>query len=188
MKVGLYFGSFNPIHIGHLIIASTIINQNLVDQIWFVISPQNPLKASSTLLNEYHRLHLVNAAIQDDNKFKATDIEFKLPRPSFTIDTMTYLEQLHPDIDFQIIMGSDSFQNIGKWKNAELLQIKYPLLIYPRPGFELTITNESVKVVEAPLLEISASYIRALIKQDKNYRYMVPEAVGKEIEMNNYYK
>ena len=119
MKVGLYFGSFNPIHVGHLIIANHILNQTDLQKIWFVVSPQNPFKTSDSLLNEYDRLHLVRKAIEEDSRLRVSDIEFSLPKPSYTVHTLTYLREKNPDYEFRIIMGSDSFQNLGKWKNRD---------------------------------------------------------------------
>jgi nicotinate-nucleotide adenylyltransferase len=137
VKIGLYFGSFNPIHIGHLIIASHVADHTEMQQVWFVVSPQNPLKPSSVLLNEYHRLHLVHLAIEDDLRLKASEVEFKLPRPSYTIDTLTYLQEKYPQHEFSVIMGSDSFQNLPRWKNFEQLVKNYAFIIYNRPGFEV---------------------------------------------------
>jgi nicotinate-nucleotide adenylyltransferase len=189
MKIGLYFGSFNPVHIGHLIIASHIVNNTDVEQIWFVVSPQNPLKKSSTLLNEYHRLHLVRVAIEGNSQFKASDSEFKLPKPSYTIDTITYLKEKYPQHAFSIIMGSDSFQNVNKWKNYEQLIRDNRIIIYERPGFEVSpLPNSNTLVLKAPLFEISATEIRQLIKQGKSIQYIVPDKVLEEIEQNGYYK
>src|SRR5688500_10385278 len=137
MRIGLYFGSFNPIHTGHCIIASYICDNTGIDQVWFVVSPQNPFKSSSNLLNEYHRLHMVNLAIDGDNRLMASDIEFKLPRPSYTIDTLTYLQEKYPANDFSLIIGSDSLQNLHKWKNGDLIMSNYKVDVYPRPGFEV---------------------------------------------------
>ncbi len=189
MKVGLYFGSFNPVHIGHLIVASHVANATDMQQVWFIVSPQNPLKTSVGLLNEYHRLHLVRIAIDDDARLKASDVEFKLPKPSYTIDTMIYLQEKHPQHEFSIIIGSDSFQNLPKWKNFELLVKHYPFIIYKRPGFDITETwNANVTVLDAPLLSISATQIRNNLKEKKSIRYLVEEKVREEIERNNYYK
>lgn len=189
MNIGLYFGSFNPVHTGHLIIASHVVNYTDVQQVWLVVSPQNPFKQSASLLNEYDRLHLVNLAIDDETRIKASDVEFKLPRPSYTIDTLTYLKEKYPQHIFSIIMGSDGFQNLPKWKNAELLIKEYPIIVYRRPGFEIT-DNWSAKltVLDAPMLDISATLIRNNIKEGKSIRYLVPEKVKEEIERNNYYK
>lgn len=188
MNIGLYFGSFNPIHHGHLIIANFIAQQTTLDQVWFVVSPQNPFKISSSLLNEYHRLHLVRLAIEGERKLKAVDIEFHLPKPSYTVDTLAYLEEKHPNHQFSIIMGSDSFQNISKWKNATVILKRYPIYIYKRAGFEITpISDATLYPVDAPLLEISATHIRNCIKERKSIRYLVPDVVKDEIEKYNYY-
>ncbi|MES2331718.1 MAG: nicotinate (nicotinamide) nucleotide adenylyltransferase [Bacteroidota bacterium] len=189
MKIGLYFGSFNPIHTGHLIVASYVANHTEMQQVWFIVSPQNPLKPSSVLLNEYHRLHLVRLAVEDDLRLKASEVEFKLPRPSFTIDTLTYLQEKYPQHEFSIIMGSDSFQNLPKWKNFEQLIKNYSFIIYKRPGFEVKETwNASVTILDAPMLQLSATEIRDNIKAGKTIRYLVPDKVREEIEQNSYYK
>ncbi len=190
MKIGLYFGSFNPIHHGHLIIASHIYQHTDLDQVWFVVSPQNPLKPSSVLLNEYDRLHLVKLALEGENDLRATDIEFKLPKPSYTITTLTYLQEKYPGYQFSAIMGSDSFQNITRWKNYEQLLKNYALYIYVRPGHERieTFPASNVTVLKAPFLEISATQIREYIKNGRSIRYLVPENVREEIESNGYYK
>lgn len=189
MKIGLYFGSFNPIHTGHLIIASHIINLGALEQVWFVVSPQNPLKPSNALLNEYQRLHLVRIAIDGEVKLRASDIEFHLPRPSYTIDTLTHLAEKYPQHQFTIIMGSDSMQNISKWKNYEILLRDYEILVYRRPGFEPPQLNTArVTVLDAPLLQISATHIRELVKAGKSIRYLVPDVVKEEIEKGSYYR
>jgi nicotinate-nucleotide adenylyltransferase len=189
MKVGLYFGSFNPVHNGHLIIAQHLINETNLDKIWLVVSPQNPFKQQKTLLNEYDRLHLVKLAIENSPQLKAVDIEFKLPKPSYTIDTLTYLREKYPEHQFSIIMGSDSYQNIDDWKNAEQLKNNYTIYVYERPGFPVTETKrETVITVKAPLLQISATHIRELIQKNKSIRFLVPDIVKEEIERNNYYK
>src|SRR5688572_3257089 len=152
MKVGLYFGSFNPIHHGHLIIASHMLNKTDLKQVWFVVSPQNPLKPSAGLLNEYQRLFLVQLAIEGDQFLKASDIEFRLPRPSYTIDTLTYLQEKYPDNEFTVIMGSDSFQNIERWKNYQQLLTEYSILIYERPGYPVAkMISDNVRMLKAPL-------------------------------------
>jgi len=189
MKVGLYFGSFNPIHIGHCIIANHLVQTTDLDQVWLVVSPQNPFKPSSTLLNEYHRLHLVKLALEGEPRLKASDIEFHLPRPSYTIDTMTYLKEKHPDHLFSIIMGSDGVQNLHNWKNAAVLVRDHTIYVYKRPGYEVTTPLDvKLNILDAPLLEISSTRIRKMIKEGKSVRYLVPENVKEEIEKGNYYK
>jgi nicotinate-nucleotide adenylyltransferase len=189
MKIALYFGSFNPIHVGHLIIANHVLSHCDVDRIWYVVSPHNPLKESASLLNENHRLHLVQLAIENEPKFKASNIEFKLPRPSFTIDTMTYLHEKFPQHEFLIAMGSDSFSNIKKWKNYVQLLNQHKIIIYNRPGFEIdTSLSKHIEIVNAPLLDISSTYIRSQIKNKKSIRYLVTDEVMNEIKNLAYYK
>ncbi|HSB92226.1 MAG TPA: nicotinate (nicotinamide) nucleotide adenylyltransferase [Flavitalea sp.] len=188
MKVGLYFGSFNPIHHGHLIIASHMLNYSDLKQVWFVVSPQNPLKPSAGLLNEYQRLYLLQLAIDGEQSLKASDIEFRLPRPSYTIDTLTYLQEKYPDYEFTVIMGSDSFQNIERWKNYQQLLNVYSILIYERPGYPVGILPPRVSIVKAPLLEISATHIRKTIQEGRSIRYLVPDKVKEEIDRNRYYR
>lgn len=189
MRIGLYFGSFNPIHHGHLIIASHIANHGPVDQVWLVVSPQNPLKPAPGLLNEFHRLHLARLAIAaDDMQLKVSDVEFGLPKPSYTIDTLTYLSEKYPLHQFAVIMGSDSFQNIRKWKNHPVILEQYSLLVYLRPNHPLPNTlPKNITVVNAPMLDISATYIRQCMQQKKSIRYLVPEPVRIEIEKAGYY-
>lgn len=189
MKIGLYFGSFNPVHHGHLIIANHVVQSTELDQVWFVVSPQNPLKPAAGLLNEYHRLFLINAAIDGEKQLRTTDIEFKLPRPSYTIDTLTYIREKYPQHDFSIIMGSDSFQNLPRWKNYEHLLGTTEMFIYMRAGFEniAEYKGARVTVLEAPLLQISATHIRNILKEGKSIRYLVPDSVKEEIERNGYY-
>lgn len=188
MNIGLYFGSFNPVHIGHLIIASYVANNANVDQVWFVVSPQNPFKKSQTLLNEYHRLHLIQLAIENDPQLKWSDVEFKLPRPSYTIDTLIFLEEKYPQHTYSLILGSDSFQNLSKWKNGDFILNKYKIFVYNRPGFDNSTSRSNVVQLTAPLLEISSTEIRKLIAAGKTIRYLVPEKVRDEIELGGYYK
>ena len=189
MKIGLYFGSFNPIHIGHLIIANHILNYTDIKKVWFVVSPQNPLKPSNSLLNEYHRLHLVRLAVEDNTSLVASDVEFKLPRPSYTIDTVTYLNEKYPDHEFSIIMGSDSFQNIQKWKNPDQLIANNKIIIYNRPGFVIKEKHPDLVILkDTPMLEISATAIRSLVKEGKSSRYLVPDKVAEEIEACGFYR
>ena len=189
MHIGLYFGSFNPIHIGHLIVANHIVENTEVDKIWFVVSPHNPLKDAHSLLNEYHRLHLVELAIEDDTRFRASNVEFHLPKPSFTIDTLTYLVEKFPLEKFSVILGSDSFQNIHRWKNFENLVAHYSFIVYNRPGFDIKETHGAdITVMDAPLLQISSTYVRQQIKTGKSVRYLLPEPVLRYVEDNRYYK
>ena len=189
MDIGLYFGSFNPVHVGHLIIASHIAATTSLNQVWFVVSPQNPFKASASLLNEYHRLHLVNIAIEGEQQLKTSTVEFKLPKPSYTVDTLAYLTEKYPEHNFSIVMGSDGFKNLDKWKNHQALIKNYSFYIYRRPGFEITETfGATITVLDAPLLEISSTHIRNLIKEKKSIRFLVPDAVKEEIEKNRYYR
>ena len=189
MNIGLYFGSFNPVHSGHLIIANHVLNETPLEKIWFIVSPQNPFKTNAALLNEYDRLHLLKLATEDDLRIKISDIEFALPKPSYTSVTLAHLLEKYPEHQFTIIMGSDSFQNLHKWKNAEYIIKNYSICVYNRPGFEIqNHVNAKLQIVDAPLLQISATQIRQLIKEGKSIRYMVPDKVKEEIERGNYYK
>ncbi len=189
MHIGLYFGSFNPIHIGHLIVANHVVENVDIDKVWFVLSPHNPLKDADSLLNEYDRLHLVELAIKDNNKFRASNVEFHLPKPSYTIDTLTYLKEKFPLEQFSVIMGSDSFSNIQRWKNYEALLANYNIIVYDRPGFDITDTyGAKLTRLQAPLLEISSTFIRKQVKANKSIQYLMPDAVCKYIEDNRYYK
>ena len=189
MKIGLYFGSFNPIHIGHLIIANHIVNNTEVDEVWFVVSPQNPLKETSTLLNEQHRYSLVKIAIEDEKKLKASNVEFSMPKPSYTIDTLIYLSEKYKQHHFTLIVGSDSYQNFEKWKNYRQIILNYNILIYPRPSFKIEGNlPETIKIINAPLIEISSTQIRKNIKTNKSIRYLVTDKVMEEIDLKGYYK
>lgn len=189
MEIGLYFGSFNPIHHGHLIIAQHILQESKLAEVWFVVSPQNPFKVSASLLNEHHRYFLVQEAIEGETRMRASNVEFALPKPSYTSDTLAYLREQYPQHRFHVIMGSDSFQNFRKWKNPESILSNHPLIIYKRPGYEvIEAPGDQVKVLAAPLLEISSTHIRELIRKGASIRYFVPDLVLKEIERNNYYK
>jgi len=190
MNIGLYFGSFNPIHTGHLIIANHVLEYSDLDKIWFVVSPHNPLKESHSLLNEYDRLHLAELAIKDNNKFRASNVEFHLPKPSYTIDTLTYLSEKFPLEKFTVIMGSDSYQNLSRWKNYEKILEFYKIVVFERPEFPVNreLSHANVEVLNAPLLEISSTYIRRHIKTNKSIRYLVPDAVMECIAENRYYQ
>jgi len=189
IKVGLYFGSFNPIHHGHLIIANHLLYQEDLDQIWFVVSPQNPFKAEQYLLNEFHRLHLTKLATDGVPGFRVCDIEFQLPRPSYTIDTLQALDDKYPSHEFCIIMGSDSYMNIGKWKKADKLCRERKIYVYIRKGFPVeSDVSGNIVLCKAPLLDISASMIRKIWQEGHSIRYYVPESVREEIEKGNYYR
>ena len=189
MDIGLYFGSFNPIHIGHLIIANHIASNTPLHQIWFVVSPHNPLKNAQSLLNEQHRKHLIDLCIEGEKKLRTSNVEFKLPKPSYTAATMVYLEERYPQHRFALIMGSDSFSNIKRWKNYQVLLKNYEIYIYKRPGFDVASWPEArLNVLQAPLLEISSTHIRELLRQNKSIRFLVPDIVKEEIENKQYYR
>lgn len=189
-KIGLFFGSFNPIHIGHLIIGNIMAENTDLQKVWFVVSPQNPFKPAKGLLHEFDRYDLVKSAIADNFKLEVTDVEFQLTKPSYTIHTLAYLTEKHPAKEFKVIIGSDNLENFSKWKNHEQILNQYGLYVYPRPGVtnhEL-MRHEHVSVIEAPLLDISATYIRSCIKNNKSIRYLVPEPVEQLIRLKNFYR
>ena len=188
MKVGLYFGTFNPIHIGHMAIANYMVEYTDIDQLWFVVSPQNPFKKAKNLLKDYHRLEMVVRAIDDDSRFKASDIEFKLPKPSYTIDTLTYLKDKHIQYEFSLIMGADNLQSIKMWKNSEIIMRDYRLLVYPRPDFPIEEKSENIQIVDAPLMQISSTFIRQAITEGRNVSYFVPAKAWQYLQEMNFYK
>ncbi len=189
-KIGLFFGSFNPIHIGHMIIANIMAENTDLNKVWFVVSPQNPFKPSKGLLHEFDRYDMVKAAIADHYKLEVSDVEFNLPKPSYTIHTLAYLTEKHPGKEFIVIIGEDNLENFGKWKNHEQILEQFGLYVYPRPH----VTNSElkrhphVKLIEAPLLDISATYIRNSIKNNKSIRYLVPEPVEQLIRLKHFYQ
>jgi nicotinate-nucleotide adenylyltransferase len=189
MNIGLYFGSFNPIHTGHLIIASHVLEHSDLDKVWFVVSPHNPLKESHTLLNEYDRLHLAELAVKSNPGFRVSNVEFHLPKPSYTIDTLAYLSEKFPLEKFTVIMGSDSYQNLPRWKNYGRILEFYKIVVFERPGFILDKDTlpVNVSVLKAPLLEISSTHIRTQVKEARSIRYLVPDAVAECILENRYY-
>lgn len=189
-KTGLYFGSFNPIHIGHLIIANQIIANSDLQEIWFVISPHNPLKEKNTLLDDNHRLSLVKVAIEDNPDFKACDIEFKMPKPSYTIHTLLNLEEKYPNRKFCLIIGSDNLFSFEKWFNYEQILKNYQLYVYPRPNYiDCPFkTHPSVKWVDAPLIEISSSAIRNAIKNNISVKYLLTDKVLEYINEMHFYQ
>lgn len=191
MKVGLFFGSFNPIHVGHLIIADSILQNSDLDEIYFVISPQNPFKEKKSLLHEFDRYDLVEKAIKGNDFFSVSDIEFGLPKPSYTIDTLIHLQEKYPAKSFSIIMGEDNLGNFHKWKNASEIIKNYEVYVYPRPFSKLPIkeyqNHSKIHKVEAPLVEISSTMIRKRIKENKSIKYLVSESVLEHIEKNKFY-
>lgn len=195
-KTGLYFGSFNPVHLGHMAIAGYMIEFGGLDQVWFVVSPHNPLKNKETLLADHHRLYMTQLAIGDNDKLKASDIEFKLPVPSYTIDTLTYLNEKYTDNEFSLIMGEDNLNTLQKWKNVTELVRKYPIYVYPRPVSEKPsslfldkiLLMAEIHHVDAPLMEISGTFIRNGIKSGKDMSYFLPTAVWKYIREMHFYE
>ena len=190
MKIGLFFGSFNPVHIGHMIIADYMVEFTGLDQVWFVVSPHNPLKAKQTLAPDYDRLHLVRLAIGDHPKLRVSDIEFYLDKPSYTVDTLAYLREKYPDKEFALIMGGDNLMSLPKWKNYEFLLANYPVYVYRRPRYEdeTLAQHPNVRVFDAPLLDISASFVRECRKTGKSIRYLLPEAVYQYLETSHLYR
>jgi nicotinate-nucleotide adenylyltransferase len=190
MKVGLFFGSFNPLHIGHLAIANYFAEFSDLKRIWLVISPQSPFKKRKNLLAENHRYYMAQLALEDDSQISPTNIEFYLPKPSYTIDTLTYLSEKYPRHQFCLILGSDNLVHLHKWKNSEELIRQYPVYVYPRPSVNpYDYTNRyDMEVVEAPLIEISSSFIRNSIKQGKDIRYFLPPKVYQYIREMHFYE
>lgn len=189
MKIGLFFGSFNPVHSGHMIIANYIVEHSNLDQLWMVVTPHNPHKKRATLADDYDRLYLVNLAVEDHIKLQSCDIEFNMPKPSYTIDTLTYLKEKHPTHDFVLIMGGDNLESFHKWKNHEVILKNFEIYVYRRPNYTLGELQEhpNVTLIEAPLMEISSSMIRKLIKEKKSIRYWVPDKVFEEIDRCSMY-
>ena len=190
MKVGLFFGSFNPIHVGHLIIANHLATHTDLDKVWMVVSPQNPLKPKKTLARDFDRLHLVRLGIGDNPRIEASNVEFNLPKPSYTVDTLAFLTEKYPEKTFALIMGGDNIASLHLWKNYEQLLANFDIYVYQRPGTELgpLATHPRVKVLEAPLLDISATYIRDCIRKGQSVRYLVPEPVFEYLKDNMLYK
>lgn len=189
MKIGLFFGSFNPVHIGHLIIANTMATTTDLEQVWFVVSPQNPFKKNKSLLHEFDRIDLVERAIADNSKLKATDIEFSMPRPSFTIDTLTRLQEKYPQHQFRLIIGGDNLAQFPNWKNYEKILDYFGLYVYPRPKSDPSPLEQhpNVRFVQAPSLDISATFIRDCLKNNRSIRYLVPDVVEEIIARKKFY-
>lgn len=195
MKVGLYFGSFNPIHIGHLIVADAVLNEAKLSQVWFVISPQNPFKKSQDLLHEFDRFDLVEKATASNSRFKAVDIEFHLPKPSYTIDTLQALHAKHPDVEFSLIMGADNWLSFNRWKDYKKIIELVNILVYPRNKVAFETSNlpwlnspEKVTLVDAPELDISATYIRNRLKAGKSVQYLLPDGLDTYIQLKKFYQ
>lgn len=190
MKTGLFFGSFNPVHVGHMIIANHIVQYTDLKEVWMVVSPHNPLKNMASLAKDSDRYHLVQLAIGDNPKIKASNIEFSLPAPSYTIDTLTHIKEKYPKREFALIMGGDNLLSIDKWKNYKLLMDNHDIYVYRRPGFQIGIhsSHPRVKIVEnVPMMDISATFIRNAIKEKKSVQYLLPDSVFNYLEGSNIY-
>jgi nicotinate-nucleotide adenylyltransferase len=190
MHIGLFFGSFNPVHIGHMVLANYMLSFTDLQQIWLVVSPHNPLKNKSQLLNQNDRLHLVNLAIDHHTKIRSSAIEFNLPQPSYTINTLTHLREKYPQYSFSLIMGQDNLQSFAKWKNYEEILKRYHIYVYPRPNATPSEFDEHphVHLTDAPLMEISSTFIRKAIKEKKDVRFFMPEKVWREVDELQYYR
>ncbi len=188
-KVGLFFGSFNPIHVGHLIIANYIVNFTILDEVWFVVSPHNPFKDKKSLGNMYDRLEMVNLAIEGQDNLKACDIEFSLPQPSYTIDTLTHLAEKYPSKEFTLIMGEDNLLGLSKWKNADIILRDYKIIVYPRPGYDANELKDhpSVIMTDTPVMEISSTFLRKAIKENRDIKFFTPDKVIDFIDKKGLY-
>lgn len=192
-KIGLFFGSFNPIHIGHLILGNYILENSDMEELWFVVSPQNPFKDKKSLLKDHNRLDMVQLAIKNYPKMRASNVEFSLPTPSYTIDTLTYLQEKYPDYSFSLIMGEDNLGSLHKWKNYELLLKNHQIIVYPRIFGEDKkdtdyLQHENISLIKAPVIELSATEIRNMIKEGKNVRPMLPPEVFEYLDGSSFYK
>ena len=192
MNVGLYFGSFNPIHVGHLVIANHMVEHSDLDQVWFVVTPHNPFKKKTSLLEDHQRLEMVYLATKEYPRLKPSDIEFKLPQPNYTINTLTHLEEKYPDHNFSLIMGEDNLKGFHKWKNFEIILKNHNIYIYPRLSdgriesqFE---GHEHIHRIDAPIMQLSSTFIRNSIRSGKNVRPMLPEHVWQYLDDMNFYK
>jgi len=189
MKIGLFFGSFNPMHIGHKAIASYMVEFTDLEKVCFIVSPQNPLKKKQSLLDQHHRLMIIRMEVEDNSKLQVSDIEFKMPQPSYTIDTLVRLKEEKSENEYALIMGADNLQNFHKWKNYKQILADYSIYVYPRPGIEISGKHENIHIVKGvPQMEISASFIRQSIKQKKDVSYLIPEKAWKYIDEMNFYK
>jgi nicotinate-nucleotide adenylyltransferase len=191
MKIGLFFGSFNPVHVGHLIIANYLVENSDLNELWMVISPHNPFKKRSSLADDYARYEMVFKAVEEHPKLRASNIEFDLPQPSYTIDTLTYLKEEHPEHEFVLIMGGDNLRGFHKWKNYEQILKYYEIIVYKRPDYELGALQDHPKIQiieDCPQMQISSTFIRKMIKEGKSIRYWVTEEVREIIEATNLYR
>jgi nicotinate-nucleotide adenylyltransferase len=190
LKIGLFFGSFNPVHIGHMAIANYLVEFTGINQLWFVVSPQNPFKKTENLLADHHRLELMLRAVNDDPRFRVSDVEFHLPKPSYTIDTLNALKEKFPTHQFVPILGSDNLEGLPQWKSYETILESYEIMVYPRPGFDPSkfILHRNILKVDAPLLEISSTFIRDSIRDRKNMRFFLPQKVWEYIQEMQFYK
>jgi nicotinate-nucleotide adenylyltransferase len=192
MKVGLYFGTFNPIHVGHLTIANHMAEYSELDQVWFVVTPHSPFKKKSSLLDNHHRYQMVDRAVEDYPKLRVSDIEFKLPQPNYTINTLVYLEEQYPKHEFALIMGEDNLKSLHKWKNYERILEGHHIYVYPRISEGIIETrfdnHPKIHKVDAPIMELSSTFIRNAIKEGKNIRPMLPEHVWSYLDEMNFYK
>jgi nicotinate-nucleotide adenylyltransferase len=192
MKIGLYFGTFNPIHVGHLIIANHMAEHADLDQVWMVVTPHNPLKKKETLLDDYHRLQMVHLATEDFSKIKPSDIEFKLSQPNYTVNTLVHLQEKFPDYEFSLIMGEDNLKSLHKWKNYETILEHHDIYVYPRISSEtdnLDLKNHpKIHLIDAPVVEISSTFIRDNVKKGKNVQPLLPNKVWEYIDHNNFYR
>ena len=190
MKIALFFGSFNPIHIGHLILANYIVEHTDLDELWFVVSPQNPLKSKKSLLHDHDRYDMVEMAIKNYPKMRVSDIEFSMPKPSYTIDSLTYLRERYPEYTFGLIMGEDNLVSLPKWKNYETLIKNHQIIVYPRVLSQDTesIAHENICKINAPIIELSATEIRKMIREKKNVRPMLPPEVFEHIDTKGFYQ
>ncbi|WP_432714177.1 nicotinate (nicotinamide) nucleotide adenylyltransferase [Pedobacter sp.] len=190
MKTGLFFGSFNPVHLGHLVIANYMATFTGLDEVWLVVSPHNPLKNKNGLSNSYDRLEMVRLATENSQHLKVSDIEFGLPKPSYTIDTLSYLEEKYPSREFAIIMGSDNLVSFKKWKNYEVILKNYQIYVYPRPGVNVEEwkNHPSIIMTETPQMDISSTFVRSAVKAKKNIQFFVPDQVIAFMEGKNMYR
>ncbi len=192
MKIGLYFGTFNPIHVGHLIIANHMAEFSGLDQIWLMVTPHNPLKQKSSLLEDQKRFHLAELAVEGYSKIKASDFEFKLPQPNYTVNTLAHLEDKFPQHQFSLIMGEDNLKSLHKWKNYQTIIDNYLIYVYPRISNETAIldlkNHKNIQYINAPIVEISSTFIRENILNKKNVQPLLPQKVWEYIDYNNFYK